>query len=47
MGPEGGSGGGMVIAVGTPETVAQTVKSHTGKYLKPYLTDVRIQKVGA
>ena len=37
MGPEGGSGGGMVIAKGTPEEVAKIKESHTGRYLKPYL----------
>ncbi len=34
MGPEGGDGGGMVIAEGTPENVAATDASYTGKYLK-------------
>ncbi len=37
MGPEGGSGGGMVVAVGTPEEVASNKKSHTGHYLKELL----------
>jgi excinuclease ABC subunit A len=37
MGPEGGSGGGMVIAEGTPEQVAKVAKSHTGQYLKKLL----------
>ncbi|MDZ4097812.1 MAG: excinuclease ABC subunit UvrA [Methylophilaceae bacterium] len=37
MGPEGGDGGGMVIAEGTPEKVAENPKSYTGKYLKPML----------
>jgi len=37
MGPEGGSGGGMVVAVGTPEEVAKHKESHTGHYLKPLL----------
>jgi excinuclease ABC subunit A len=37
MGPEGGSGGGKVIATGTPEEVAKVAKSYTGKYLKEYL----------
>jgi len=37
MGPEGGDGGGEVIAVGTPEEVAQVDHSHTGHYLRPYL----------
>lgn len=34
MGPEGGNGGGEVIAEGTPEEVAKATKSYTGKYLK-------------
>lgn len=34
MGPEGGDGGGTVIAEGTPEDVAQSEKSYTGRYLK-------------
>jgi len=33
MGPEGGSGGGTVVGVGTPETLATNVASHTGRYL--------------
>ena len=33
LGPEGGSGGGEVLAVGTPEDVAQNTRSHTGHYL--------------
>ena len=37
MGPEGGDGGGTVIARGTPEEVADAPQSFTGKYLKPYL----------
>jgi len=37
MGPEGGSGGGQVVAVGTPEQVAKYKESHTGHYLKPLL----------
>ena len=37
MGPEGGDGGGTVIARGTPEQVAQTASSYTGQYLKKYL----------
>ncbi len=38
MGPEGGSGGGTVIAKGTPEMVAQVKDSHTGKYLARLFT---------
>lgn len=37
MGPEGGHGGGQVVAIGTPEEVAAVAQSYTGKYLKPYL----------
>jgi excinuclease ABC subunit A len=37
LGPEGGSGGGQIIAEGTPEDVAQLAHSHTGRFLKPLL----------
>jgi excinuclease ABC subunit A len=37
MGPEGGDGGGMIIAEGTPEQVAQNGSSYTAKYLKHML----------
>ena len=37
MGPEGGSGGGQVVAEGTPEEIAKHPDSYTGKYLAPYL----------
>jgi excinuclease ABC subunit A len=37
MGPEGGAGGGTVVAAGTPEQVAANPASHTGHYLKPLL----------
>ena len=37
MGPEGGSGGGTVVAFGTPEEVAANPQSFTGRYLKPLL----------
>ena len=37
LGPEGGSGGGQIIAEGTPEDVAKNPASHTGRYLKPML----------
>ncbi len=39
LGPEGGSGGGRIIAEGTPEEVAEHPDSHTGRYLKPLLGD--------
>ncbi|HEV7951935.1 MAG TPA: excinuclease ABC subunit UvrA [Candidatus Saccharimonadales bacterium] len=37
MGPEGGLGGGMVVAEGTPEQISKVKNSFTGKYLKPLL----------
>ncbi len=37
LGPEGGAGGGQIIATGTPEAVAADQASHTGAYLKPLL----------
>ncbi len=37
LGPEGGSGGGLVVATGTPEEVAENPASFTGQYLKPVL----------
>ena len=36
LGPEGGDGGGTVIATGTPEEIAEVEASHTGRYLKKY-----------
>ncbi|MFD0858347.1 excinuclease ABC subunit UvrA [Roseovarius aquimarinus] len=44
IGPEGGDGGGEVVAVGTPEKVAEEPRSHTGRYLGPML---RPRKVAA
>ena len=38
MGPEGGDGGGTVIAMGTPEEVAENPVSYTGQYVKRYLS---------
>ena len=37
LGPEGGDAGGEIIAIGTPEDVAQVEESYTGQYLRPYL----------
>jgi excinuclease ABC subunit A len=37
LGPEGGDGGGRIIAQGTPEDVAEHPASHTGRYLKALL----------
>ncbi|MCA9637468.1 MAG: ATP-binding cassette domain-containing protein, partial [Myxococcales bacterium] len=41
LGPEGGEGGGEVVAVGTPEQVAKVKRSHTGAFLKPLLRTAR------
>jgi len=37
IGPEGGDGGGEIVATGTPEEVAKEPRSHTGRYLKPMI----------
>jgi excinuclease ABC subunit A len=37
LGPEGGSGGGLVVAEGSPEDVAAIDASHTGRFLRPLL----------
>ena len=39
LGPEGGDGGGFIVAEGNPEEVAATTQSHTGRYLAPLLGD--------
>jgi excinuclease ABC subunit A len=44
LGPEGGDGGGRIIATGTPEEVADTPESFTGQYLQPRLAKVRRKK---
>jgi excinuclease ABC subunit A len=41
LGPEGGESGGQLVAVGTPEQVAQVDASHTGRYLRPVLAEGR------
>ncbi len=41
LGPEGGSGGGEIIAEGTPEQVAKLKHSHTGRFLKPMLAKAK------
>lgn len=41
IGPEGGDGGGEIVACGTPEVIAATEKSYTGKFLKPVLEGSR------
>ena len=42
MGPEGGDGGGKIVAQGTPELIARTPASHTGHYLAPVLKRRRV-----
>src|SRR5260370_41090804 len=42
--PEGGAGGGRVVAFGTPEQIAATPASYTGQYLKGYLTQGAVQR---
>jgi excinuclease ABC subunit A len=42
IGPEGGDGGGYIVATGTPEDVAKVEASHTGRYLKPLLAKKRL-----
>ena len=41
LGPEGGEGGGEIVATGTPEQVTQVEASHTGRYLRPVLAEGR------
>ncbi|MCM2562174.1 excinuclease ABC subunit UvrA [Lutimaribacter sp. EGI FJ00015] len=42
IGPEGGDGGGEIVATGTPEEVAEVARSHTGHYLKPMLKQGKV-----
>ena len=44
LGPEGGQGGGELVAVGTPEQVAAVPESHTGQYLRAVLPPPRKAK---
>ncbi|SEH86239.1 excinuclease ABC subunit UvrA [Paracoccus alkenifer] len=46
IGPEGGDGGGLIVATGTPEDIAAVPDSHTGRYLAPML-DVAARRRGA
>jgi len=46
LGPEGGLRGGMIVAQGTPEEVAEVPESYTGQYLKKVLHDQRLQRKG-
>jgi excinuclease ABC subunit A len=47
IGPEGGDGGGEIVAEGTPEDVAESTRSHTGRYLKDILATARKRRVAA
>ena len=44
LGPEGGSGGGSIVVVGTPEDVAAEARSHTGQHLRPLLPTVKARR---
>mgnify|MGYP000418334058 CR=1 FL=1 len=44
-GPDGGDGGGEIVATGTPEQVAEIAASHTGRYLKPMLATAKRGRV--
>ncbi len=44
LGPEGGDGGGEIVATGTPEEVARNPRSYTGQYLKPLLKNAPTAK---
>ena len=45
MGPEGGSGGGQVVAEGTPEQVSEVPESHTGRFLVDVLRKGRVRQI--
>ena len=45
LGPEGGSGGGMIVGEGTPEHLATVAASHTGRFLKPLLSESELPSV--
>ncbi|HEY5238730.1 MAG TPA: excinuclease ABC subunit UvrA [Rhizomicrobium sp.] len=45
LGPEGGDGGGEIVASGTPEDVAKVARSYTGQYLKPLLKGRAVEKM--
>ncbi|MBU6298413.1 MAG: excinuclease ABC subunit A, partial [Alphaproteobacteria bacterium] len=47
LGPEGGDGGGEIVAQGTPDEVAKTPRSYTGQYLKPLLKGVAPGKIAS
>lgn len=41
LGPEGGAGGGRIVVTGTPEQVSRSSKSHTGRYIKDYIDELK------
>jgi excinuclease ABC subunit A len=45
LGPEGGDGGGSIVAAGTPEQIAATAHSHTGRYLRRVLTNTNVRTI--
>jgi excinuclease ABC subunit A len=45
LGPEGGGGGGRIVATGTPETLARNPESHTGRYLAQALTNTNVRTI--
>jgi excinuclease ABC subunit A len=45
LGPEGGDGGGEIVAEGTPEDIAKVTRSYTGQYLKPMLKGRTVEKI--
>ncbi len=47
LGPEGGDGGGEIIATGTPEDIAKAKRSYTGAFLKPVLAKARASRRAA
>jgi len=44
LGPDGGVGGGRLVAAGTPEQIAAVRASYTGQYLAPYLSKAKARK---
>ena len=44
LGPEGGAGGGRIVAAGTPEEIAATPESHTGRFLAPLVAAAKPQR---
>ena len=45
LGPEGGDGGGGIVAAGTPEEIAATAAGHTGRYLRRVLTNTNVRTI--